>query len=430
MKLRLMVSALVVTFFLQSGAQAQQVGGRGFGKPSVVAVSAVEEGPGPGVASPVLSAPCTGGCSDCCEPPCGPPGRVWFQAESLFWWINGSNAPPLVTTSPAGTSQAQAGVLGAPGTQVLFGNTDYFNNGFRFGGRFTAGAWLDCQQTWGVEAYYFTAAGANDNFNAGSSGDPILSRPFTDATTGLPQAELVAFPGVVAGSVSVAGSSSDLAGTGILFRENVCCGCNYRVDAIAGYRFLRLRDSVAITENLTSTDPLNPFGVPVGTNIVVRDRFATSNTFHGFDFGLTGEVRRDRFFLGWLAKVAIGRNFENIDIDGSTTVTVPGQAPVSNVGGLLALSSNIGHYNRGETQVLPEFNLKLGYQATPRLRGWIGYTFIYWPEVARASEQIDSTVNPNLIPPATAGGPLRPFPSLEQSSLWAQGIDLGIEFRF
>src|SRR5262249_16786462 len=62
---------------------------------------------------------------DCCPPDCrdhvcGPPGRIWVDVEWLAWWIRGSSIPPLLTSSPAGTDLGQAGVLGAPGTNVAF----------------------------------------------------------------------------------------------------------------------------------------------------------------------------------------------------------------------------------------------------------------------------------------------------------------------
>ena len=47
---------------------------------------------------------------------------IWFQAEYLLWWIQGNPLPPLVTTSPEGTPQSNAGVLGAAGTGILFGD--------------------------------------------------------------------------------------------------------------------------------------------------------------------------------------------------------------------------------------------------------------------------------------------------------------------
>src|SRR5207249_3637555 len=54
------------------------------------------------------------------EPPCGPPGRVWFDAEYLLWWTKNDHVPPLITTGPA---TFPVGFLGNPGTTVLFGGS-------------------------------------------------------------------------------------------------------------------------------------------------------------------------------------------------------------------------------------------------------------------------------------------------------------------
>ena len=106
--------------------------------------------------------------------------------------------------------------------------------------------------------------------------------------------------------------------------------------------------------------------------------------------------------------------------------------PVTNVGGLLALPSTIGSRSRDRVAVIPVFGAQLGYQLTSHLRAYAGYTFLYWGEVVRAGDQVDLAVNPNLLPPATqpVSGPLRPAPRFENTSFWAQGIDLGLELRF
>ena len=57
----------------------------------------------------------------CGLPVCSPPGRFWLRGEYLMWWTSGMDLPPLVTTSPQGTPQNQAGVLGQSGTTILFG---------------------------------------------------------------------------------------------------------------------------------------------------------------------------------------------------------------------------------------------------------------------------------------------------------------------
>src|SRR5882757_3784944 len=95
-------------------------------------------------AKPILKAP----------PPPPSVGGFWLGAEYLNWSIKGDKLPPLVTTSPPGTPIGQAGVLGAPGTSVLFGNGSTAN-GWRSGVRVRGGYWFDSQRTEGVEAQFF-----------------------------------------------------------------------------------------------------------------------------------------------------------------------------------------------------------------------------------------------------------------------------------
>src|SRR5262245_20711328 len=71
--------------------------------------------------------------------------RNWVDAEVLFWWMKSANLPPLVTASPPGTAAANVGVLGVPGTVVLFGGSSV-NGDLSVGGRVKAGRWLGDEQ--------------------------------------------------------------------------------------------------------------------------------------------------------------------------------------------------------------------------------------------------------------------------------------------
>jgi hypothetical protein len=357
--------------------------------------------------------------------------HIWIRGEYLLWWLSSSKLPPLITTSPPGTPQIDAGVLGAAGTTILFGDS-HVNGDVRSGGRVTLGGWLGCDQCLGIEGSFFLLEGKGTHFSASSSGNPILARPFTDATTGLPSSELIAFPGLVAGSIDANNVSKQFLGAGLLFRRHVCCGCNYFIDALAGYRYLYYSQGISVSEDLTSTLPSNQFPfIPTGTTLLVGDRFATRNSFNGFDMGLTGEVRRGNWSLEWLAKLALGQTFTTLDINGETTVTVPGLPPLTSAGGLLALSSNSGHFTREHFSLVPEFGVHLGYDITPHVRTSLGYTILWWNGIGDATKTIDQSVNPNLLPPAIPGaGPASPALLFGKSTLVGQGIEVGMEFRF
>jgi hypothetical protein len=387
-----------------------------------------------------------GECGDCnsccCDCLCGPPGNCWVRAEVLGWWTKGMNTPPLIT---AGTSQAQPGVIGQPGTQILFGGEDV-NNKARIGGRISAGTWLDDCHIWGLEGDYFGLDDSDQAFYATGHDYPFLSRPFVDVTNGLPGSNAV--EGVnnedLCGDI-LARTKSGFQGAGAALRRNLCChtacgdcsghnpnnwsdwsACCCRLDFLAGFRFYRLDDSVYINERLMSIADQGP--VAFGTTYNIFDDFRTRNEFYGGEFGLIGTTYRGRWSLEGLVKVALGNNHSTVRINGQTTTTVPGQAPNTLEGGLLALPSNIGTYSRNDFAVIPQFGVKVGYQCNCHVRLLVGYDFLYWANVSRAGDQIDTRVDTNQLPPGTAGN----YPEFRyrDETFWAQGISGGVEVRW
>jgi hypothetical protein len=337
--------------------------------------------------------------------------------------------PPLVTASP----DASAGILGRPGTVTLFGPGSDLTDSPRSGGRFTAGAWLDEDQTFGVEGGYFFLAGHTRNFAAtgsGAPGSPVLARPFFNVLSGREDSELVAAPGVAAGSVAVA-ASSRLQGFEANALCKLCCGCGYRLDALGGLRYLDLKEGIAITEDLTVLPTVPLLG---GTRFVVNDRFDTRNQFYGGQVGVRGEVSSGRLFATLAAKLALGDTHQSIDVGGFTRTTSPAGVRTTQPGGLLALPSNSGHFDRDRFGVVPEGSLGVGVQATEHVRVSVGYSLLYWSGVARPGDQIDRVVNPSALPvsgaTAPAVGPARPAVLFKDTDFWAQGLTLGVEVRF
>ena len=385
------------------------------------------------------------------SPQAGNGYRFWASAEMLVWWLTPGHTPPLATS---GTTSS-LGALG-PGTTTLFGGNQ--SNDPWLGGRFTAGLWLDPGQTIGLEgSYFFLNNTSNDNFTASNSGDPasttVLARPFINAITGLQDSQLLSFPGIFSGSTHITSGSmfqgAQLNGLCNLCCCNSCCctGCcppcgqaaccyqtGYRVDLIGGFTWLQLNENLVIAENITvlPTAPSPPF-VP-GSTIVATDRFETRNNFYGGQIGARAEWWRGAWFTNVRGIVAMGDNHEQVTINGTTVFTSPGGAPVTQRGGLLALPTNIGTYNRDQFSVIPQLGLNVGRQLTNNFRVFVGYTVMYWSNVVRPGDQIDPVVNPTQLPtptgPGTLVGPARPAFAFHESALWAQGINFGVEFRW
>lgn len=356
------------------------------------------------------------------------PRGWWVRPEFLLWWVGGYHVPPLVTTSPVGTSRDIAGELGQATTAILFGDED-LSAEVRPGGRFRLGYWFDPCATYGLEASYFRLAQISSTFSAQSSEVPILTRPFFNMEPGSEgqDTELVAFPGLLEDHIRV-DTQTQLQGVEVLYRQALCQDCTRRVDWLAGYRYVRLDDDLVVSDfkRFVGTDA----GLQVGTTIEEFDRFATQNEFHGGELGFIAELRRRRWTLEVLGKLAVGNNRSQVTINGSTTVTVPDPDVATTPYGLLALPSNSGVHSHDALAVIPEFGITLCYQFTQQLRGTVGYTFLYWSQVARPGDQIDLDLNLSQIRPGGLVGPARPEFVWTSTDVWAQGLSLGLDYRF
>lgn len=358
-------------------------------------------------------------------------GQLWMRGEYLLWWLSGGHLPPLVTEDLTG---ATSGVLGAPGTVVRFGDGPIFND-VRSGFQISTGYWFNPQQTFGIEANFFMLGDTSASFSLGSDGTRSIGRPFFDTRTGTQSAQFVSFlntPDPITGSVTVSGTSSNLWGAGLDLRKRACgwsnCDCGGKLDFLIGYRYLNYDEELGIAENLT---PIGQLIVP-GSRIIVVDRFRTENEFNGLNLGIGSEIACGPWVLELTGRLGIGCNRTVVQIDGLTTITVPGDQTVQGTGGLLAQVSNIGRYDNTEVALVPEVAATVGYQVTPNLRLLAGYTFLWWTNIARVGDQIDLRVNPTFIPRpglAPTGLP-SPIFQLKQSDLWAQGLRVGFEFRY
>lgn len=379
-------------------------------------------------------------------------GRFWTEIDYFNWTMKGDRPPALVTTSAAGAPLALAGVLGAPSTTVLFGDSAV-NGGWRKGERLQAGYWFDRAQSSGIEASVFGLENQSSGFYASSSGGPSLARPFFNTASNQQDAQQIAYPGVSSGRITVR-ELSRLFGAGALYRQNIWSWGGSRdepqgpsrrpasngsstgvagapandflssghIGVLIGYRYRSASDRL----NISSTQVAGP------VSISISDMFGAANNFHGLDLGLTGDFSKGRWSLEWRGKVALGINLNDAQINGSTASTTGGVTSVM-PGGLLAPSSNIGNTSQIRFVAMPEFAVKVGYQVAPQWQIVAGYDVMYWPGVQRAGNLVDTSVNPALLPSGGGGGP-PPGPQGSQAtsnnSLLAQGFKIGLRFAY
>ena len=355
----------------------------------------------------------------------GEPCLLFGSADFLLGWVKGDQLPALVSTSPPGTAQVAAGVLGTSGT--LFGDRRV-NTQVRSGVRANFGAYLDPAGEFAVEAGFFGLEGASSGFQAASNGTPILARPFTNATTGAAASALVAFPGLSTGSIRATDSANNLYGANLDIRERVYSSSPFRVDASLGYRYLRYDEHVRV--NSTIMPSSGPFAA--GTSLTTADDFGARNIFHGVDLGVRGEVDYEALSLAAYGKVAVGVLERTAVIAGSQVTSVPGAAAVTSMGGMLALANNIGTTSKTAYSAVPEVGLTLGYQFNDNIRFTAGYSALWWTNVTRPGDEIDLRLNTGLFPGNTqaAGTPNNPVVTNKYSDLWVQTLAFCVEVRY
>jgi hypothetical protein len=359
------------------------------------------------------------------------PGGLYFGAEYLLWWARKDHAPVLATTGDPQNGPLTAR-LGRADTVILDDGT--LGRDSRSGARFTAGYYLDECGTKAIEVGGFYLPQVSSRFTASSAEFPVLARPFFSLNEGIERVQFVAFPGIVSGTLSV-NSPSEFWGLEANARCKWCCGCDYRVDLLGGFRYLNLREALTITENMQFLpgvlgDPFN------GTHVINSDTFATRNQFYGGQVGVSAQKQWGNLTLDGVVKLAVGVTHEEVSIQGSQLFP-PGTPNVdTRAGGLFALSSNIGTFSRDRFAVVPEVGVTLGWYLTENVQVTVGYNFLYWSSVVRPGEQIDRNLDVNRIPnfflnprPPDVPG-LHPGVLFKESDYWVQGLTFGVRIAF
>jgi hypothetical protein len=357
------------------------------------------------------------------------PAAAWGQsepfsltAEALVWWMKDSPAPPpLVST----------GVLGQPGTRTLLGG-EAIDTPVQPGLRMTAGYWLT--ERWGLEASAFYLPTVSTSQSVGASGLPGsqgLVIPFFDVTLHGENVTGLASPGLFSGQATQE-LSSRLIGAEMNGLMNLASTPAWRIDLLGGFRYLNLREVFTFT---TSSPGVPPGPVDI---FQTKDQFETTNNFYGGQVGVRGRYGWRSWVVSGAVKFAMGAMAQSVGIDGfllANSFNGLG-TPQKFLGGYFAQPTNIGNYNRSVFAVVPEIGLNVGYEVTSWMTVFLGYTFLYTNNVARPGNQIDRSINPSQNPsfagppPTPLVGPARPAFSFQGSDFWAQGLNVGVAFRF
>jgi hypothetical protein len=334
------------------------------------------------------------------------------------------------------------------------------------GARFTVGYWFDQDQTWGVEAMVYGLERGRDAFSAVQSipsNQLFINTGFTrslfllnaDGSRTLQNT----FPVLIirqADSAVTGTSGVNLYGGELNSR---CVGLRYGcVDfgGLLGVRYLEVRDDLAVFNqvHLFRPDPATfPIVIGEGTESLsndvtysTSDRIRAYNHFYGVQVGADMDAKFGSWFTYLRLKLAAGPNFQTAQVDSltninnnnvplpvanATTVTVPPTRTA--FGGLLAGPADYGRHTRTRFSVLPELNLKVGYQFTSWLRGYVGYDGLFLTNVARAGNLSSiSTINTNVQIAGTPNSVSAAAPAFRwhDQDFWAQGFNVGFQIAY
>ena len=354
-------------------------------------------------------------------------GNTWAQADLLLWFPKGLDAPTLITESNPGTLPIDDAAI-TPSARSVFGGQNPAD--LRVGVRTDAGVWLT--DNVGVGGRFWGLAENDQTYAFSGNGDAVsVGRSFFNTDFAGEDSVPIALTGAAVGpdlSGSIIGESSlDLWAAEAYARLRFGCSKSCQLDFIGGYSHFDIDnglflDSTTVIEG-TGGAPLG--GSAVGDSVRYIDRIETENTFDGGQLGFEMVMNRGRWMARSLTKVHLGNMNQSVSLSGATITTPVGGASTAEDGGVLTGSAPV-NAERDVFAFAPEANFKLGYRFRPNVLLSVGYSFIYFDNVALAGSSLNRVVDGTTI---GSGNHVSGFND-DDSDLWVHGIDLGFVIDF
>jgi hypothetical protein len=354
-------------------------------------------------------------------------GNTWAQMDLLLWFPQGRESGPLIIESDPGTLPIDDLAI-TPSAQTVFGGESAAE--LTAGFRTDAGLWLT--DNVGVGGRFWGLAESSQAYAFSGNGDEkSVGRSFFNTDFGGEDSVPIALTGV-AGGPDLSGSITaentlDIWAAEAYARLRFGCSKNCQLDFIGGYSHFDIDDSLFIdsTTTIEGTGAAPSGGSAVGDSARYIDRFATENTFDGGQLGFEMVMNRGRWMAKSLTKVHLGNMNQTVAISGSTVTTPVGGPSTTSAGGVLAGNTPV-LAERDVFAFAPEANFKLAYRFRPNVLLSVGYSFMYFDNVALTGNGIDRLVDGTTIGTGTNDNGFL----VDDSDLWVHGIDLGFVIDF
>lgn len=345
---------------------------------------------------------------------------VWLRGEYLLWITTtrrGMEAfqerysNPLVNTLLTTTGTTDPELIQA----AIEGKRGY---------RLTAGAWLDSDNRFGVEAsamwLYRENLGTPVSPAAfGAAGLPGLTGTAGGGTFSVP----ISAAGLVNANIQLELGDQNIRNLELVGRAGLYRSEKSRIDGLLGARCLRFEESQALS--LTA----NVSGIPVlaGTTIQSRIGVDTRSTYLGAVIGFDAEVYHGSWFVGIRPRATVAHLENEVTRSATVNASLPVLGDVNFNSAALGLPS----YTSRTWTVLPELDVRAGKQFGDNLRIMLGASLLVLPSVARATSQFETGLPLGSLLPGGAGVPVPSLilpPQLE--TLYLFTMSAGVELRF
>lgn len=393
--------------------------------------------------------------------------RFYGSAEWLIWNIENPSLPSLTTAIPAGIAvvpqvdvvdnvpEFSGLVFLVPVTVSSNPNIPDANSvemGHHNGMRLTGGVWFDDNQDCGFELSGFwleqlqdtvviTTQNVNNVFtlDTGITAGVFITELDTNGQPRRIQIDEV--PIVIpsrADSTLISKIDTELWGTEANFRRIGFRVGSVSVGGLLGLRYIDFQEDATFQNNVNIDEFAVDAELLVDPNEVLpivflsRDEIRAENRILAPQVGVDIEGSCGRFFYSARGKVAVGANFQELEVFGATVVATPAGVR-GGPGGMFSGPLDQGEHERTRISVVPEINLKLGYALGDWLRLHIGYDALFLNNVLRASNQTSLaslTTQIQVAESSTSVGVDLPVIRLRDADVWIQGINFGAEIRY
>ena len=307
----------------------------------------------------------------------------------------------------------------------------------RVGGRITLGMFLDSARDWSAEVSYFQLETKSAQYTGLASVQNIPFEPGLNNVTntfvfaGDPPVPVGTVPVLTPVSfaadfnASIRGvSSSKFFGFEANVNNRYFTVGQTKVSGIYGLRYLDLTIDQVLLQILTVSDDIYVLAPGNQTTTILAGEYQAHNQFYAGQIGLRFDSDFGRFFFNGFGKFAFGAMQQTMltnEAVANSDIIIPDN---------VYPSSTVSRDTRTRLAFALEGNLSAGFHITENVSIFAGYNIIVMDRVAQMSTNEGPNSGSGTITIGTAAKPIPVTNIFTEGRYYAQGLNLGLEFRY